>query len=159
MTKSKCINCNAKLFPLQTENVKKYKLPQLTSVPWAIAEIAYYNYRATHGWGQSLYSIAERGGFGQSEMDTYYPKWREACSATLEIETKLHLVSEEHAAMKRTLANVVACCECEGTGFYMDDYCRFCGDSTYDHKCDDPVKKSCIQTWCKLARLSLSEIK
>ena len=45
--------------------------------PWSIAELAYSVYGRRGGGDQSLERLAERGGFGASEMDKLLPDWRE----------------------------------------------------------------------------------
>lgn len=37
-------------------------------VPWGIAELAYAEYVKVQGYGQSLEKLAERGGFGWTEL-------------------------------------------------------------------------------------------
>lgn len=51
--------------------------PQFTRVPWSVAEKAYAVYSARYGRDQSLERMAQRGGFGNSEMDMFHPTWRE----------------------------------------------------------------------------------
>ena len=72
------------------------------SIPWWVAEQAYITYAGRYGNEQSLERLAERGGFGISEMDEYFPEWRDECSliaqlqaelATEKAEGKLHLES------------------------------------------------------------------
>lgn len=46
-------------------------------VPWSVAERAYAGYSARYGTQQSMERLAERGGFGHSEMDQFAPGWRE----------------------------------------------------------------------------------
>ncbi len=50
--------------------------PHPMQIPWHIAELAYSVY-VRYGGEQSLNRLAERGGFGASEMDKYLPDWRE----------------------------------------------------------------------------------
>jgi len=45
------------------------------TVPWSIAERAYAAYSRRFD-GQSLEQLAERGGFGESELDEWAPGWR-----------------------------------------------------------------------------------
>jgi hypothetical protein len=63
------------MFPLQTERppVK----PGPLQIPWSIAEKAYGAYAAQYGRQQTLERLAQRGGFGWSEMDMLYPPWRD----------------------------------------------------------------------------------
>ena len=48
------------------------------SIPWEVAEAAYVGYTARYGGRQSLERIAERGGFGISELDDLLPDWKQA---------------------------------------------------------------------------------
>lgn len=64
-------------FPL----LQEYRGHQLSSIPWALAEKAYQCYAARYGTRQSLERLAERGGFGPSELDDLYPAWREELAA------------------------------------------------------------------------------
>jgi len=47
------------------------------AIPWAIADKAWAAYAQRYGTNQSVERIAERHGFGWSEMDTLLPGWRE----------------------------------------------------------------------------------
>ena len=53
------------------------------SVPWSVAERAYETYRGRYGSSQSLARLAERGGFGWSELDLLIgdPSWRSTFEA------------------------------------------------------------------------------
>ena len=51
--------------------------PHPMKVPWSVAELAYSVYVRRGGGDQSLERLAERGGFGASEMDMFLPDWRE----------------------------------------------------------------------------------
>lgn len=67
----------ARRFPLLSEKGE----PAGRTVSWAQAERAYEGYAKRYpasASGQDLERIAERGGFGPSEMDDYAPGWREA---------------------------------------------------------------------------------
>ena len=55
--------------------------PHPMKVPWSIAELAYSVYVRHGGGDQSLERLAERGGFGASEMDMFLPDWRERVAA------------------------------------------------------------------------------
>lgn len=46
-------------------------------VLWAVAEEAWGVYSERYGTRQSVARLAERGGFGESEMDLYRPGWRD----------------------------------------------------------------------------------
>ena len=48
------------------------------TIPWSVAEVAYAEYVRRFGDGQTLQRLAERGGFGDREMDMFYPGWRAA---------------------------------------------------------------------------------
>ena len=47
------------------------------TIPWSVAEQAYLGYIKKYGDCQSLKMLADRGGFGVSEMDEFHPEWRE----------------------------------------------------------------------------------
>jgi hypothetical protein len=66
-----------KMFPIQSQ---RDALPHPIMIPWSIAELAYSVYSVKYGRDQSLERLAERGGFGPSEMDTFLPGWRHMCS-------------------------------------------------------------------------------
>lgn len=63
-----------RMFPIQFEVGAKAH-PFL--IPWWVAERAYGVYAAEFGRSQSLERLAQRGGFCPSEMDSFYPEWRE----------------------------------------------------------------------------------
>ena len=60
---------------------------QTSSIPWWMAEIAYKRYSELYGKQQSLDRLAERGGFGRSELlgllrgEGYYPEPQCLCPA------------------------------------------------------------------------------
>ena len=63
---------NERWFPIQgehgvTDKGENYQRPA-GQVPWGIAEAAYKAYSRKYGVGQSLQRLAERGGFGWSEL-------------------------------------------------------------------------------------------
>lgn len=62
-----------RFFPLQVTRGSSGPL----AIPWAIADEAWKAYHQRWRNDQSVESIAERGGFGWSEMDTLLPGWRE----------------------------------------------------------------------------------
>lgn len=70
------ITGDAQLFPIlggySREDVRSIykweKLPQKSTIPWWLAEIAYVEYSRRYGCSQSLERIAERGGFGREEL-------------------------------------------------------------------------------------------
>ena len=49
----------------------------LLFVPWHIGAEAWEKYRGKYGNDQSAERIAQRGGFGEEEMDEFRPGWRE----------------------------------------------------------------------------------
>ena len=67
-----------RMFPIQSAHGAK---PHPTSIPWAIADLAYSVYSARYGKDQSLERMAERGGFSPGEMDDFLPDWRERVAA------------------------------------------------------------------------------
>ncbi|RKG97833.1 hypothetical protein D7V97_33845 [Corallococcus sp. CA053C] len=46
------------------------------SIPWSLAERAYIDYSRRYGTDQTLERLAERGGFGPTELDVHVPGWR-----------------------------------------------------------------------------------
>lgn len=58
-------------------------------IPWSVAERAYGAYLLRWGKGQSLETIADRGGFYWGEMDTLYPEWRRKASEFAELNAQL----------------------------------------------------------------------
>ncbi len=59
------------------------------SIPWWIAEQAYIGYANKYGDQQSLERLAERGGFGISELNEYYPGWKDECNIIKQIQAEL----------------------------------------------------------------------
>lgn len=67
-----------KPFPVQGVILPRGGSLPPTACSWEDAERAYAAYRRTYGsGGQSLERLAERGGFGRSEMDVFAPGWSE----------------------------------------------------------------------------------
>lgn len=58
------------------------------------------------------------------------------------------------AALREALRAVVKQCHCRGTGVYTRD-CTLCGDSTYDHMCNDE-ERPCELPSCVAARAALA---
>lgn len=83
------------MFPIQSERGAD---PHPLRIPWDVAELAYSVYSARYGRDQSLERMAERGGFGPSEMDMFLPDWRERVCRIRALEVELSK-SKEHAAI------------------------------------------------------------
>ena len=49
----------------------------LKSIPWSVAEMVYAGYARAYPGGQSLETLARRGGFGLYELDLYLPNWQQ----------------------------------------------------------------------------------
>ena len=60
--------------PFQRENYK-IVYPS-TRITWEAHLEAYKSYSRRYGTSQSAERIAERGGFGEEELDDFYPDWR-----------------------------------------------------------------------------------
>jgi len=63
------MNGDTRSFPIQSDGVPgscSYERP--SCIPWWLAEIAYEYYSERFGTTQSLERLAERGGFGRSEL-------------------------------------------------------------------------------------------
>ena len=59
-----------KLAPYQISTTKR------GYITWEAHLRAYAIYSAIYGTGQSAARMAERGGFGEPELDVFYPEWR-----------------------------------------------------------------------------------
>ena len=66
-----------KTFPVQYDSVRDRSRRTALAVPWQIGVQAWEQYAKRYGQMQSAERIAERGGFGESEMDEYAPGWRD----------------------------------------------------------------------------------
>jgi hypothetical protein len=75
-----------RMFPLQTSRDAP---PGPRQIPWSVAEIAYGEYSRRYGSSQTLERLAERGGFGWCEMDTFHPAWRNEVSELSSLRTEL----------------------------------------------------------------------
>lgn len=103
-----------KLFPIQPERGAE---PHPLLIPWSVAELAYSVYAGMYGRGQPLARLAERGGFGPGEMDSFLPGWRAMCS---EIETLKTL-------LRRVVGNEDTRCLIDHNGFCQEhDYAAPC---------------------------------
>jgi hypothetical protein len=87
-----------RLFPIQSE---RGAAPHPTRIPWSVADKAYSVYSAQYGKDQSLERLAERGGFGPSEMDRFHPTWREEASEILKLLADVAALTQERDALKR----------------------------------------------------------
>lgn len=67
---------NERRFPLLV-NQKDIDAGIPRTIPWSLAERAYIDYSRRYGTNQSLERLAERGGFGPTELDEHVPGWRE----------------------------------------------------------------------------------
>jgi len=85
------------MFPIQRENGAKV---HPLKIPWSLAEKAYSVYSAEYGTSQSLARLAERGGFGPSEMDTFVPGWREEASEISELRAALTAADTARQALE-----------------------------------------------------------
>ena len=86
-------------FPLQKSDPRK-NTDQRASVPWSIGQRAWDVYAIKYSNGQSCERIAERGGFGNNEMDTFLPGWREMADAIVR--------GDGHAVQLKAALEVVA---------------------------------------------------
>lgn len=59
-----------KLAPYQIGNTKR------GYITWEAHLRAFAIYSAIYGTEQSAERLAERGGFGEGELDAFYPEWR-----------------------------------------------------------------------------------
>ncbi|MCY1080303.1 hypothetical protein [Archangium lansingense] len=66
-----------------------------------MADKAWAGYSARYGRGQSVEQLAQRGGFGWCEMDTFFPGWREATDEWRKLREDL---AEARATIERLRA-------------------------------------------------------
>ena len=119
-------------FPIQFE--RGYPHPHPSTVPWAIAELAYSQYVSRHGRCQTLERLLERGGFAPSEMDTFLPDWKERVDANVRLRADLSAALERERVMREKLISFVEWLELNGHGdgwhrqlshhHYQCDECR-----------------------------------
>lgn len=57
-------------------------------IPWSVVEKAFAEYHKLFR-GQDMETIAGRGGFGENEMDTFYPAWRDETSEVVALRTEV----------------------------------------------------------------------
>lgn len=60
----------------------------------------------------------------------------------------------ENARLREALVGMSKTCRCRGTGQW-ETSCTLCGDSTYDHVCNDRTVP-CDRPWCIAARNALA---
>ena len=61
--------------PLKTAPYQKNDY-SIGAITYDVHLLAYEGYAAKYGKRQSAEHIAERGGFGEEELDMFYPRWR-----------------------------------------------------------------------------------
>jgi len=80
---------------------------------------------------------------------------RDAIAAkNAEIREKLVEAEKARDEQAEALRQAVASCKCLGTGEWQTS-CTLCGDSTFDHHCNDEIVK-CDRAWCIAARKALA---
>ena len=115
----------AELATAKEENKRLRPFPLLSekgicgSVFWWVAEQAYITYASKYGNEQSLERLAERGGFGISEMDEYFPEWRDKCSLITQLKAELDEAKEKNRDMKIAI-NIAIHLICSGDDFGGD---------------------------------------
>ncbi len=62
-------------------------------------------YASKYGDSQSLKRLAERGGFAISEMDEYFPEWKEKTSIIKQLQAELATAKEIIENTKKCVAN------------------------------------------------------
>lgn len=67
---------------------------------------------------------------------------------------RIAALESRNAALVEAVEAATKLCRCRGTGFYATD-CTLCGDSTYDHICNDR-RVACTRTECVSARAALA---
>lgn len=84
-----------------SRNGKYFPSPDGPPFPWYIAEKAYAKYVELYGRGQSLETLAQRGGFYQQELDALTPGWRNEVS-------ELEVLKKEKASLEATIDDLRA---------------------------------------------------
>lgn len=92
-----------RMFPIQAAPRGYAGAAAPLSVPWSVAEKAYGVYASRYGRSQSLDRMAERGGFGVTEMDDLYPAWREEVSEITHLRAALAETERERDEVKASL--------------------------------------------------------
>jgi hypothetical protein len=127
-----CHNCKERTrallpeFPLQVD--RNYPRPGPITAPWSVAEKAWAVYAGKHGTQQSVERLAQRGGFAWSEMDFFYPAWREETDELLKLRGQLQSVEELNKAALALLAEAVqaGAFQAECPHGAEPDYCDGC---------------------------------
>lgn len=70
------------------------------------------------------------------------------------LRDRIAALEARNAALVEAVEAATKLCRCRGTGFYATD-CTLCGDSTYDHICNDR-RVACTRTECVSARAALA---
>lgn len=90
--KQQIASIRGRMFPVIYSRNSK---PGPTRIPWSVAQKAYSLYAAQNGCSQSLEDLCSRGGFGDNEMDRYYPQWREEVSEIADLRDQLAAAKAE----------------------------------------------------------------
>ena len=72
--------------PVRTDTERRFPMQYGPSIPWSFAELLYVGYSACYGDKQSLEGLAQRGGFGWSEIEHFWgsKSFRAAIDAEIE---------------------------------------------------------------------------
>lgn len=72
--------------PVCTDTERRFPMQYGPSIPWSFAELLYVGYSACYGDKQSLEGLAQRGGFGWSEIEHFWcsKAFRAAIDAEIE---------------------------------------------------------------------------
>ena len=92
---------------MSDESIRKRPFPLIAdrekcgplAIPWSVAEKAYGIYAGRYGRSQSLEDLARRGGFGVTEMDLFYPPWRDEVSEINQLRAELTRLRSEMASL------------------------------------------------------------
>lgn len=113
-----------KMFPIIIDfggGDRKKPAPHPQSIPWSVAELAYSIYARDHGGrGQSLETVAERGGFYGGEMDILLPDWRERSSEVTRLKSELDAALKALRACNQVWKFFVEFETFKGVGEYLD---------------------------------------
>ena len=76
-------------------------------IPWSVAEQAFLGYEKKYGRGQTLETIAKRGGFGVEEMDEFHPEWREHIKLKALAASRKKLLRRAHAMLETGMPHLI----------------------------------------------------
>lgn len=90
-----------------TDNLRAPVQGYSAGIPWSLHLRAWDAYAEKYGRSQSAERLAERGGFGASELDVFVPGWRDEVSEITRLQEALAAAEAERGEAKRIISE---CC-------------------------------------------------